>query len=357
MTPPSLTATAVAALAAVPLSAVLTAGCRRAALRCGLVDRPGGHKRHAAPTPYLGGVAVVGATLLPALAVAATGPAPAGTLLLAVAALSVAAVGLADDVAPLGMTGRLAAEAVAATLVVLGGHTLVVSGLPWLDGALTVAWIVLVTNAFNLLDNMDGAAASAAVATAVLLGAATAGAGSAVLWWCLAGGCAGFLWHNRPPARIFLGDTGSLFVGFVVAAGTVAAAPDRSLSTVVVPVALALPALVDTTLVVISRRRAGRSWHDGGTDHVAHRLRRLGLSAGQVPAVLAGAAALSGGLGLAVLGAAVPAATALAGAVAAGTTAVLLLLRVPVYAGPIDPPSPALSAAARTSQPAPDRSH
>lgn len=342
-----MTTLAVAAAVAVPtaalLSGVLTEGCRRVALRYGVTDNPGAHKRHAGPTPYLGGVALCLSAVVPAVAVAVAvsafgGRTGAGSLgemaVFIVASLSVAAIGLADDVIPLGMASRLAVETAAAALVVLGGVRLAVSGQVWLDAALTVAWIVLLTNSFNLLDNMDGAAASTAgVAAAVLGVAALAGGAGApgALLLCLAGSCAGFLVHNRPPARIFMGDTGSLFVGFVVAVGAVMIAPSGPLPAFAVLALAGFGALVDTTLVVVSRRRAGRSWRTGGTDHVSHRLRRLGLSTGQVAVVLAGTAALSGTFGVLVGRGPVSAACGLAVAAGAGVAAVLLLLRVPGY--------------------------
>ncbi|MEV0569923.1 MraY family glycosyltransferase [Dactylosporangium sp. NPDC050588] len=334
MNPPWLAAPVLAGLAAVPLAAVLTAVCRRTAVRTGIVDRPGGHKAHAAPTPYLGGLAVAAATLAPALFLVARGPAPAAALLLAVAAAAVGTLGLIDDLAPLSVNTRLVVEAGAAGLVALAGHTVPVTGQHWLDVALTVAWIVLLTNSFNLLDNMDGAAAATAAVTAVLLGVAATGSGREALWWCLGGACVGFLWHNRPPARIFLGDAGSLFVGFLIATGTVVAAPDRSPGTLAVPLLLALIAVVDTALVVVARRRAGRSWRQGGADHTSHRLRLLGLSAAQVAAALATGAALCGGLALLVRAGQLPATAGLGIAGLTGTTAVCLLLSVPTPTAP-----------------------
>jgi UDP-GlcNAc:undecaprenyl-phosphate GlcNAc-1-phosphate transferase len=336
MTGPPVVGVATAVLTAAILSAVLAEGCRRVALRYGVIDNPGAHKGHPRPTPYLGGIAMVVATLGPAVALAAFTGGPAAMVLVAVAGLSVAAIGLADDVLPLGFRSRLAVEAVAATLVALGGARLAVFGHAWLDAGLTVAWIVLLTNSFNLLDNMDAAAASMAGVTAAVVGvAALAGGagGSAVLLLCLAGSCAGFLVHNRPPARIFMGDAGSLFIGFVIAVGTVAYAPGGPVPALSVLLAVGFAALVDTGLVVVSRRRAGRSWRTGGTDHVSHRLRRLGLSTGQVVAVLAGAVALSGLVGVLVRHGPLHPGYALAATVAAGVAAVLLLIRVPGYPG------------------------
>jgi len=327
-------AVSVGALGAVVLSAVLTEVCRRAALRYGVTDRPGRAKAHARPTPYLGGVALTLATIVPAAAIATALPVPRATVLVAIAALAVSAIGLADDIAPKGMLSRLVVETIAAAVVVASGVRLTVFGQPAVDGAVTVVWIVLLTNAFNLLDNMDAAAASMGGVTAAALGAALliSGAGAlAVAMFCLAGSCAGFLLHNRPPARIFMGDAGSLFLGFAIAVGTVYCAPAGLLPTATVLLLFGFGALVDTALVVVSRRRAKRSWRTGGTDHSAHRLRRLGLSTARVAAVLTAAVTLTGTLGVLVLRGVVPTAYALVVVGAAGVTAVALLLRLPGY--------------------------
>jgi UDP-GlcNAc:undecaprenyl-phosphate GlcNAc-1-phosphate transferase len=337
MTP--LTGLVGAILSAVALAVILTEACRRVALRYGVTDVPGPHKLHARPTPYLGGVALVAATLVPAVAVAAAAGASDSMILLAIAGLLVATIGLADDVKPLGMGSRLGVEAIAAMLVVLGGARLEITMHLWVDAALTVAWIVLLTNSFNLLDNMDAAAASMAGATAAVLGVAALFVGGlggvALLLLCLAGSCAGFLWHNRPPARIFMGDAGSLFIGFMIALATLAFAPSGPVPVLTVLVLIGFGALVDTALVVISRQRAGRPWNRGGTDHVAHRLRRLGLSTAQAVGALAVAAALSGTLGVLVSSGVVATGYGLIVAVTAGVAAVLLLLKVPGYPRPV----------------------
>ncbi|MFI5914828.1 glycosyltransferase family 4 protein [Dactylosporangium sp. NPDC051541] len=309
-------------LIAVLLSLSATEGCRRLALRLGVTDRPGGYKQHREPIPYLGGLALVAGTLAPAAVVGVLFGLPPKLVVVAVAALVVAAIGLADDVEPLGPVPRLLVETGAALLVVFAGVRLALTGVWWVDAAVTVAWIVLLTNAVNLLDNMDGAAASVVGTTAAVLGAGVL----AVPLLCLAGACAGFLWHNRPPARIFMGDAGALFLGFVLAAGAVLAAPPAAmLLTGFVPV-------LDTVLVVLSRRRAGRKWYLGGSDHTAHRLRTLGLSTGQVVGVLAAAAGAAATLAVLVGAGTVTATAGLVVWLCATAAAVAALLRVPVCA-------------------------
>ncbi|MFB9451357.1 undecaprenyl/decaprenyl-phosphate alpha-N-acetylglucosaminyl 1-phosphate transferase [Dactylosporangium vinaceum] len=315
---------------AVLLSAAATEGCRRLALRLGVTDRPGGYKQHREPIPYLGGLAIVAGTLGPAAGAAVLFGAPPKLTVVAVAALVVAATGLADDVEPLGPVLRLVVETGAALLVVLAGVRLALSGVWWLDAAATVAWIVLLTNAVNLLDNMDGAAAAAVGVVALVLGLGTATLTVPLL--CLAGACAGFLWHNRPPARIFMGDAGSLFLGFSLATGAVLVAPPAPLPAAATVLLVGLLPLLDTALVVISRRRAGRKWYLGGRDHTAHRLRTVGLSAGQVAGVLASGAGAAATLAVLVGAGTVTAVAGLVVWLCATTAAVTALLRVPVCA-------------------------
>ena len=317
------------------LATVLTLGLtepvRRVAVRLGLTDQPAVHKAHLRPTPYLGGLAVVVGWLLPVLLLARPWSPQLSAIVLA--GVVVAALGLADDVVNLSMRTRLVTETLAATAVTLAARAPAVTGLFWLDTTITVGWIVVLTNSFNLLDNMDAAAASVGTATAAILGVAALFAGQApvaMLLLCLAGGCLGFLAHNRPPARIFMGDTGSLFIGFVLATGALVCLPASRGGSYAVLLLVTFVATVDTVLVVIDRRRHGRPWHSGGTDHVSHRLHRLGLSPGAVAAVLFLGAAASTALGILAAAGAIPGwPTFGAGLLAAGA-AVALLLMVPV---------------------------
>jgi UDP-GlcNAc:undecaprenyl-phosphate GlcNAc-1-phosphate transferase len=313
------------------LTLVVTEPVRRVALHFGLTDRPAPHKAHAYPTPYLGGVALALGCLLPVAVLVQ----PWGIdLTLVVTGAAVAAtVGLVDDLATLSPGTRLGVEALAAVAVVLGtGRTLPVSGTGWLDTVLTVSWVVVLTNSYNLLDNMDGAAASVGAGTAGVLGvgALIAGRNSVgVLLLCLAGGCLGFLAHNRPPARIFMGDAGSLFIGFVVATTALLATPPGRVSAYAALLLVTFVATVDTTLVVIHRHRNRRSWFSGGTDHASHRLRQLGLGPGRVAAVQFLIAAGSSGLGVLVAAREIPGWPALGAVCVAAAGLVSLLLKVP----------------------------
>jgi UDP-GlcNAc:undecaprenyl-phosphate GlcNAc-1-phosphate transferase len=310
----------------------LTEFVRRLAIQLALTDRPDVRKSHRRPTPYLGGVVIAIGVLLPTL-FAVRDDAHLRTLL--VAATAVALLGLVDDVRPLTPLTRLAVEAFAATAVVgVHGHVSIFGN--WLDHVIPVLWIVVITNSFNLLDNMDGAAAGIACVTsaALALPAFMVGQhGIGVLLLALACGCAGFLPHNWTPARIFMGDAGSLFIGFVIAASALwVFAPAPHTASVAGPLLVTFVATIDTCVVLVSRHRAGRPLTLGGTDHVSHRLRRLGLSTWQVALALSGTSALTCLTMIPVVRGWVPPLIPLAVASALGAVLVWLLQKVPVYA-------------------------
>ncbi|MCO6005116.1 undecaprenyl/decaprenyl-phosphate alpha-N-acetylglucosaminyl 1-phosphate transferase [Actinoallomurus purpureus] len=332
--PPWLTA-AGAALAALVLADVLSEGLGRYALRRGLTDRPDVRKAHTRPTPYLGGVAI------------AVGALASGTVsiphwdrritVLVLAGVVVALVGLFDDLRPTHPAFRLVLEGGAATAVVMAGGRIGLFG-HWLDPVVTAVWIVVLTNSFNLLDNMDGAAATVAAASGCLIaGAAYLGgqSGLALLLMTLSAGCLGFLVHNWAPARMFMGDAGSLFIGFLLAAAAVMVrVPAGTTARLAELFLFTFVATVDTCLVVIARPRAGRGCFTAGTDHVSHRLRTMGFTVPQVALTLFAIAAVAGLCGVGVAAARLPGILTLAAAATGAAVLVLLLMKVPVYAAP-----------------------
>jgi hypothetical protein len=203
------------------------------------------------------------------------------------------------------------------------------------DVVISVIWLIVITNAFNLLDNMDGAVgaigttvAVALVATALLQHQVLVG-GLAVV---VASACLAFLLYNWPPARIFMGDAGSLFIGFLLAVIALKLRTDQPhFASVVALMLLVAPAVFDTSLVVISRIRAGKPIYIGGTDHTSHRLMLLGLGPASTSVVLVVATGLSGAAGIAVAEGALGAAAAAIGFGTVALVALLALLRVPVY--------------------------
>ncbi|RKR86042.1 UDP-GlcNAc:undecaprenyl-phosphate GlcNAc-1-phosphate transferase [Micromonospora pisi] len=325
------TGTVLATLAALVLIAVLVEPARRVALRYGLTDRPAPHKAHHQVTPYLGGAAIVVATLVPAVAVIE----PTGYRIWLVlgAALCIALLGLVDDARTLRPSTRMAVEALLATAVALGGVRLHLVGQDQLDLALTVGWIIVVTNSFNLLDNTDGALATVACATAVPLAVFAVVAGMpelALLLLCLAAACTGFLLHNAAPARIFMGDSGSLFIGFLIATSAAMVAPGRApVDRASILLLIVFVAATDTGLVLVSRQLAGRSWLQGGTDHVAHRLKRAGVGPHALLGTLFLGASTAGLVAVLVSAGVVPGSTALLGTFGAAVLLIVLLMQVP----------------------------
>jgi UDP-GlcNAc:undecaprenyl-phosphate GlcNAc-1-phosphate transferase len=289
---------ALAFLLAGGASLLLTPAAIALAHRTGFLDRPVGYKGHAQPTPYLGGTAVVAAMLLSA---ALLGRAAAAFWPIAAGALVLWALGTVDDRYGLGPLTRLAIE-------IAAGGALFAAGIGWsvfasepLNLALTVVFVAGVVNAFNLMDNMDGATGTVALISGAVLGLLAAAKGNAALGaiaLALAGACAGFLRCNlASPSRIFLGDGGSVPIGFTVAATIMALPGGWHLGLALIPVTVVLVGLpaLDTALVIVSRKRRGVGVFVGGRDHLTHRLRvRLGSPRRVALALAAGQALLCG---------------------------------------------------------------
>ena len=263
----------------------------RLALATGYIDRPAGYKGHRAPTPYLGGVAVMAGVVAAGVAF---GDAAGRYAVLSASVLAIFAIGTLDDRISLSPHLRVVLEVAVALVLALTGNGWEISGVAALDGMLTVAWVVGVVNAVNLMDNMDGAAAT-------VVGIAMAGTGAvatlghdyvaAAMCLAVAGACLGFLPHNlAAPARIFMGDGGSMPLGLLLAGLSMAVLSKGGLGVAGVVEAALIAGLIilDTTLVTISRKRAGRPLLTGGRDHLTHRLATRVGSARAVAAVLGG---------------------------------------------------------------------
>ncbi len=253
---------------------------RRVAWRYGFIDQPSFRKVHATPMPRLGGLAIY-AGFIVALLVLGTRFRFNEAVGILIGATLVSVVGGIDDHSPIGPLPKLLAQALAAGILILSGVQVAVFDQQWLNVVVTVIWVVGITNALNFLDNMDGLSAGvAAVASAffLLLAALNNQYLVGVMSAALLGACIGFLWYNFNPASIFMGDSGSLFIGFVLAAlGIKLRFPGSTdIVTWMAPVlVLGLP-ILDTTLVTISRlRRHKNPLTTAGKDHISHRLARL----------------------------------------------------------------------------------
>ncbi len=271
--------------------------------RLGVLDQPAGNKFHQQATPYLGGLAVaIGLVLVGGVAAGASGE----LLTVVLGGLAISIVGLLDDRLHVGPLAKLAVEIGAGVALWFSGVGAGLFGVEILDMALTVLWVVAITNAFNLLDNMDGLCSGIAALSAATFFAIAAVEGHylvASLALAVAGASLGFLRYNFPPARIFLGDAGSLLLGFLLAALGLKLdlVGQNGLIRSAVPVLVLAVPIFDTILVVVDRFRGGRRVYVGGTDHSSHRLAGLGLSPRRVAFTLYGAQVVSSGLALTLL--------------------------------------------------------
>lgn len=264
------------ALGATPLA-------RLVALRADMVDRPSARKIHTTPIPRLGGVAMYGAFIV-ALILFADQFYVSQMISILVGATWVSFLGLWDDRVGLAAAWKLVGQIAGALILVLTGINVELFPYAPLNIAITVLWVVGITNALNLLDNMDGLSGGIAAIAAgffLLIAALNGQYLVAMLSAALLGAALGFLVYNFNPARIFMGDAGSLFLGFLLAAVGIKL---RFLhlpviATWFIPILVLGVPIFDTTLVVISRLRRGvNPLTTPGTDHTSHRLVARGLT-------------------------------------------------------------------------------
>ncbi len=295
------------------LSLAGTVVVRRVAIRRNFVDLPGGHKRHTRPVALGGGIAITFALVAPIvlgffflLLVSEQGEAPPWmpelvrihvpgllsranvAVAIAAGALLLHALGIIDDKKHLSPWIKLMVQIGVAGMLVVGFDVRVLSFLGTVPSSMaSILWIVLITNAFNFLDNMDGLGAGVAAITAAIFALAAIRVEQIfvpTLAFLVVGVMLGFLWHNFPPARIFMGDAGSLVIGYFMAVLTILTTYwDTGLQQEVSPrllvpiIVLAVP-LYDTTSVVIIRLRRGISPFRGDQRHFSHRLVQRGMS-------------------------------------------------------------------------------
>src|SRR6516164_5178681 len=298
-------------LIALLASLTLTVPVRAFALRVGMVDRPGPRKVHLQPIPLLGGLAIYFGVALSVLFLV-EGPARGQVWGILAGATLIAAVGILDDRGLLHHQVKLfVGMPLAAVILLLSGiRTQIFSTLlggrsgDVLDAALTIAWVVGITASFSILDHMDGLCAGVAAMAAAFF-ALLAYLNGQVLVTVLAaavlGAACGFLRWNFKPAKIFMGDGGAMFLGFLMAtlALKLRLAQPNAVSAWLVPLLILGATIFDTALVTVSRSRRGLlPFATPGKDHAAHRLANIGL--GQRGAVLTMymVGALSGALAL-----------------------------------------------------------
>jgi len=274
---------------------------RQAALKYGIVDAPDGRLKHQQESvPYFGGLAIYLAFLI---SLAFTFEFRHDVLGIVLGGTIVVMLGLIDDFGVLTPWTKLAGQLLAVFVLIKSGIRIEIAALPdWVDLLLTVFWMVGLINAFNLLDIMDGLSAGVGAVSASCLFVAALLQGdqtSAFMMAALIGSLLGFLKYNWQPARIYMGDTGAMFIGLLLGAmAMIGKYPsDHSLSLLTPVFILGIP-IFDTLFVMYIRYQRGLPIFWGSPDHIAIRLRHWGLSVRQIVSLSYVSTALVGALGL-----------------------------------------------------------
>ena len=314
----------IGAIIALAIAIGLTPLVRHVAMRKHWLDQPNERSSHSEPTPRLGGVAFIVATVI---GVAAIADAFEWWMLgIGLGAILVAVTGLLDDLEPIGPGPKFLAQAGAATIAVWLLEPRILMELPMatvtlspvVSAWLAVVWIVSVINAFNFLDGLDGLAAGVALVTAIVLAGMLPG--SAPMMIPFAAALGGFLLWNTAPATIFMGDVGSQFVGYLLATAVLMPGPT---DTGAVPVLFVfVPVLGDAAVTIVRRLAAGHSPFKADRNHVFHGVVAAGLGQRAVANIYYGLTALTSLAGFAYLHAGDVSEAALLGVVALAVAAV-----------------------------------
>ena len=298
---------------------------RQAALKYGIVDAPDGQLKHQRePVPYFGGLAIYLAFLM---SLAFTFEFRHDVLGIILAGTIVVMLGLIDDFGVLTPWTKLAGQLLAVFVLIKSGIRIEIAAFPeWLDLVLTVFWMVGLINAFNLLDIMDGLSAGVGVVSASCLLVVALLQGDQTIAFMLAaliGSLLGFLWYNWHPARIYMGDTGAMFIGLLLGAMTmIERYPSDHPLSLLTPVFIVGIPIFDTLFVMYIRYRRGLPILWGSPDHIAIRLRHWGMSVRQIVITSYVATAVAGVVGLGMLSVSEEVAWGLC----AGTAGILLLV-------------------------------
>ncbi|HET6861612.1 MAG TPA: hypothetical protein VFH91_01150 [Pyrinomonadaceae bacterium] len=290
--------TLLAVAASFGLALVLTPLVRAFARRFGVVAKPKIDRWHKEPTAMLGGVAIWLSVVVSILVFMP--PTTYGWVILRATSL-LFLVGLVDDLIHIKPYQKLIGQILGSAFIVYYGLTLPWTGSVLLNMGLTIFWLIGITNAINLLDNMDGLASGISIIAAGFLALGFVNTGQymeGLMLLIFAGALLGFLVFNSNPASIFMGDCGSMFAGFFLASSAlinVSGGRSRSfLPVLAVPILVLFIPIFDTTLVTVLRKLSGRAASQGGRDHTSHRLVALGMSERHAVWMLYGFAALSG---------------------------------------------------------------
>ena len=270
---------------------------KRIAAHYGIISHPKNDRWHKKPIPLLGGLAIYVATVAAFTIMSGWDQ---HTLIILSAGTIIFVLGMIDDFKRLSPPIKLIVEIAVAAFIIVFGLQWDITGNAALDIIITVLWAVGITNAFNLLDNMDGLSAGIAGITGVIIFLCLFGntqSPTSLLLASLIGAALGFLVYNFNPASIFMGDSGSLFIGFMLSSIVLVPEiklPGQLLQIVILPVLIFLIPIFDTSYVVFTRKLSGVEAMKGGKDHTSHRLVKVGLSERGAVIVIYGISILSG---------------------------------------------------------------
>lgn len=254
---------------------------KRIALKYNIISYPKIDRWHKKPVPLFGGLAIYISTILSFIFFSRW---DIHTVIIVVGGTVVFILGIVDDLKHLTPSVKLIVEIAVAAFIIAFGLKWDITGNVAFDIIITIIWAVGITNAFNLLDNMDGLSAGIAGITGIVILLClfkSTQSSTAVLLASLIGSALGFLIYNFNPASIFMGDSGSLFIGFMLSSIVLVPEiklPGQLLQVIIIPVLIFLIPIFDTSYVVLTRKLAGLEVMKGGKDHTSHRLVRVGMS-------------------------------------------------------------------------------
>ncbi|MEK4384826.1 MraY family glycosyltransferase [Solibacillus sp. FSL W7-1464] len=286
---------------------ILTPLVKRLAFRLGAVDAPNYRKVHARIMPRLGGLAIYAAFIIGVLLLKLVTNFQSDYLYaILLAATIIVVTGIIDDMREISAKAKLLGQIVAACIVVFGGGIQIENiNLPfggelefgWLGIPFTIIWIVGITNAINLIDGLDGLAAGVSTIALMTLAVMAMLMGNGIviaLAAILAAATIGFLFFNFHPAKIFMGDTGALFLGFMISVLALLGFKNVAVISFVIPVIMLGVPISDTFFAIVRRLRSGKKWSDPDKSHLHHRLLDLGFSHRQTVMIIYAMAAMFG---------------------------------------------------------------
>lgn len=286
---------------------LLTPLVKRLAFRLGAVDAPNYRKVHARIMPRLGGLAIYLAFMIGILLLKFVTNFQSDYLYaILIAATIIVITGVIDDMREISAKAKLVGQIAAACIVVFVGDIQIVNiNLPfggeldfgWLGIPLTIVWIVGITNAINLIDGLDGLAAGVSTIALMTLAVMAMIMGNGIviaMAAILAAATIGFLFFNFHPAKIFMGDTGALFLGFMISVLALLGFKNVAVISFVIPVIMLGVPISDTFFAIVRRLRSGKKWSDPDKSHLHHRLLDLGFSHRQTVLIIYAMAAMFG---------------------------------------------------------------